>query len=217
MVAVLVVASQLESKSGGETASGAIVGASANAALFAGIPQHGNVLGAPTAPVTLVEYADLQCPYCAAFARDVLPLLVREYVRSGQVKLVFRGIAFIGADSETALRSVLAAGHEDRLWNLAHLIYANQGVENTGWVTNGFLRSVARAVPPLDPDRLLARARAPMVRRQVAAVEQQAAADGVRATPTFLIGPSGGKLAPLEIASLDIAAFRPALQSLLHG
>src|SRR5439155_6373170 len=78
--------------------------------LFAGIPQRGNVLGSPHAPLTLVEYADLQCPYCGAFARDTLPALVSEYVRSGEVKLVFRGMAFVGPESLTALRAVVAAG-----------------------------------------------------------------------------------------------------------
>jgi hypothetical protein len=51
--------------------------------LFAGIEQRGAALGSPRAPVTLVEYADLQCPYCAQWARDALPTLVDDYVRAG--------------------------------------------------------------------------------------------------------------------------------------
>jgi hypothetical protein len=48
-----------------------VVAVAGTAELLAGIPQRGNVLGSPTAPVRLVEYADLQCPYCALYARDV--------------------------------------------------------------------------------------------------------------------------------------------------
>src|SRR5262245_44890337 len=56
-------------------------GAAATDALLKGIPQQGNVLGRPDAPVTIVEYADYQCPYCARWAIDTLPAIVDEYVR----------------------------------------------------------------------------------------------------------------------------------------
>jgi protein-disulfide isomerase len=45
---------------------------------FAGTPQQGAALGDPNAEVTLVEYADLQCPYCARWATQTLPVLVDE-------------------------------------------------------------------------------------------------------------------------------------------
>jgi protein-disulfide isomerase len=69
---------------------------SAENSLFAGIQQHGIVLGSPNAPVTLVEFADLQCPYCGEFARNALPQIVRDYVRTGRVKVAFQGLAFLG-------------------------------------------------------------------------------------------------------------------------
>jgi len=78
--------------------------------LLDGIPQDGVVLGEPDTPVTLVGSADLQCPYCARFARTAFPAVAREHVRSGEVWLVFRGVVFLGPESEEALRAVLAAG-----------------------------------------------------------------------------------------------------------
>lgn len=48
------------------------------------------VIGAPNAPVTLIEYASMTCPHCARFHADVLPRLKTEYVETGRLKFVFR-------------------------------------------------------------------------------------------------------------------------------
>jgi protein-disulfide isomerase len=90
-------------------------------------PQHANVLGSPTAPVTLVEYADLQCPYCRDFELQTTPPLVRRYVRTGELKIVFRPLAFIGADSVRGRNAVIAAGLQGKLFDTVQLLYANQG------------------------------------------------------------------------------------------
>ena len=70
-----------------------------------GIPQDGIALGEPDAPVTLVEYADLQCPFCAEWALQTFPELVADYVRDGRLRIEFRGLTFIGPESEDALRA----------------------------------------------------------------------------------------------------------------
>src|SRR5581483_4833538 len=87
-----------------------VPGAAATQKLFRGLPQTLNVLGDPKAPVTMVEFGDLQCPFCREYAIKALPAIVDEYVRPGKLKLVFTGLAFIGPDSEAALRATYAAG-----------------------------------------------------------------------------------------------------------
>jgi protein-disulfide isomerase len=164
--------------------------------------------------VTLVEYADLQCPYCGDFSRNVLPSLVRDYVRTGKVKVVFRGLAFVGPDSESALRAALAAKNQNRLWNFVDLLYANQGAENSGWVTGGLIRSVAGEIPGVDVTRLVADAQSTAVTGAIAATQRLASNDGVNSTPSFWIGRTGGALVALDVRSLEAAAFRPALDSL---
>jgi protein-disulfide isomerase len=77
-------------------------------ALLDGVPQNGTVFGEDDAPVTLVEYADLQCPFCAEWALRTFPELVTDYVREGQLRIEFRGLSFIGPESEDALRTALA-------------------------------------------------------------------------------------------------------------
>ena len=120
-------------------------------ALLSGIPQQGAALGRPDAPVTLVEFADLQCPYCAAWADGAFAELVRDYVRPGKVRIVFGGLAFIGPDSETGLRFVLAAGRQGKLWQSVHLL-ASQGAGELRLGDGRVPARPARRSPAWTPD-----------------------------------------------------------------
>jgi protein-disulfide isomerase len=183
--------------------------------LFRGVPQVGIALGSARAPVTLVEYADLQCPYCAQWARDAFPTIVDEYVRTGRVRVVFRGLAFLGPDSETALRAALAAGEQNRLWDVVHGLFVNQGAENSGWVSERLLRSFAGT--GLDAELMLSRTASPAVERQLASAQHAATENGIQGTPSFQAGPTGGRLEPLHVTALDAATFRSELDKLLAG
>lgn len=190
----------------------ALRGGAETEALLRGIPQEGIALGSPDAPVTLVEYADLQCPYCAQWAREAFPAIVDEYVRPGRVRIVFRGLAFIGPESEAALRTALAAGAQGRLWNLVHLLYRNQGAENGGWVTDDFLHRLGHQVRGLNPERAFAERRTPSVDRELAAAARAAEASGIAGTPSFEAGPTGGALVPVGRDEI-----RARLDALLAG
>jgi protein-disulfide isomerase len=185
--------------------------------VFAGIPQRGIVLGSAAAPVTLVEVADLQCPYCAEFARLGLPPLVQDYVRTGRVKVVFEGLAFLGPDSTVALRMVLAAGLQDRAWDVIHGLYDRQGAENSGWVTMTALHEVGAAIRGLDVTRMVRQSRTPSVMRLLRDAERFARLGRVNGTPAFFVGRSGGPLRRVEIQSLTAEALRPALDAALNG
>ena len=212
----LIAASLVGASSGGRTepvpGSAQLAG---DPALLRGLPQNGTVLGSPDAPLTLVEYADLQCPFCAEWARRAFPELVRDYVAPGHLRIEFRGLAFLGPDSELALRTALAAGEQNRLWNLVHLLYANQGGENAGWVTPDLLDRIATAVPGLERDLMLDQRWKPRVERELHAASHAAERDRVTGTPSFLAGPTGGKLEPVLLSSLDAATVRAHLDGLL--
>ena len=76
--------------------------------------------------------------------------------RPGKLRIVFHGLAFIGPDSDKALRTAIAAGQENHLWDLVHGLYASQGAENAGWVTDELVGEIAAGVPALDGEKLLA-------------------------------------------------------------
>ena len=189
-------------------------GATATNALLRGVPQQGNTLGSPSAPVTLVEYADPQCPYCAQWAHGALPELVREYVRTGRVRIEYRGMAFIGPDSSTGLAAAVAAGNQNKFWHFVDLLYANQGTENSGWINSALLGAIADKVG-VDSSRFDDERQSSAVARAVSNSTLQARTAGINSTPTFYAGRTGGALRPVNVTSLDADALRPALDALL--
>jgi protein-disulfide isomerase len=201
---------------GATTPSVVVPGASETAALLDGIPQNGLVLGDPEAPVTLVEWADLQCPYCREWAAAAFPALVREYVRTGKLQIAYRGLAFLGPDSTRALQIALAAALQDRLWHVVDLLYRNQGVENSGWATDELLRGVAGSVNGLDRGRVLAEMGSADIQSAISLAAQAGSRAKVAGTPTFDIGKTGAKqFQRLNVTNLTPAAFAPAIEKLL--
>jgi protein-disulfide isomerase len=112
--------------------------------LLSGIPQQGMVLGDPKAPVTLIEFGDLQCPVCAGFAKEILPPIIENQVKNGEATIEFRNLTIIGEESVPAGAAALAAGKQGRGWNYIELFYRNQGPERSGYVTDEFMEAVAR-------------------------------------------------------------------------
>jgi protein-disulfide isomerase len=214
IVAVAIVASQSGSDNGGGDSDPADDTAAVEE-LFDGIPQEGVELGDPDAPVTLVEYADLQCPFCRDFAVDALPAVVEEYVRSGQVRLEFQPVSIVGDHSGAAAELGAAAAMQGRLWELIDVFYRNQGIENSGYVTDEFLTEIAEATPGLDVEVALADRTSPEGGQVPFDAERAFRRAGLDSTPSFLVGETGGRLEPAQVEALDAAAFRELLDSAL--
>jgi protein-disulfide isomerase len=209
VVAVLVVVSQ--SGGGSDTTN-----KPQTTHLFDGIPQHGATLGDPNAPVKMVEFVDLQCPYCAEYTRNVLPTLVKRYVRQGELSIELRPLVFIGPDSETAARAAATASQRNRMWQFADLFYLNQGQENSGYVTPDFLRRITRGAG-LDPGPVLAAGQSSSTPAIVTQAEREASRRGIDSTPSFLLGRRGGSLSPLEVSQLQPGEFTNRIDALLNG
>ena len=171
--------------------------------LLAGIPQHGNVLGSPRAPARMIEYIDLQCPYCREFETAVMPDIIRRFVRTGKLTVEARTIAFIGPDSLRGRNAALAAGQQHRLFNFLQLVYFNQGTENTGWLSSDFVQKVAASIPGLNVPRLTSAAGSRLVSELGKKIESQASADQVSGTPTIAVGRTGAKPQLVALKSPD--------------
>ena len=195
-------------------AAATVHGAAATDALLKSIPQRGNVLGRRDAPVTIVEYADYQCPYCARWALDTFPAIVDRYVRPGKAKIVFRGIAILGEDSETALQTAVAAARQNRLWHVTELLFHNQGAENTGWVTDSVLKDIGASVRGLDAEAMMDGRTSAEVAAVIGNAQAAAQAAGVTGTPHFEIGRTGGPMTQLQGAQ-PFEDFRSVIEGLL--
>lgn len=184
-----------------------VPGARSVSALLSGVAQAGAALGDQHAPVTLVEFGDLQCPVCARYARDALPTLIARFVRSGRLRLVYENWPILGRDSMRAARMAIALGHQDRLWQFAGLLYSNQREENSGYVSDDYLRALAGPIAGVDVGSALGDRDSTRTRDELTAIGAQAARLGLRATPSFLLGRTGGPMSRFEPDGLDAAAF----------
>jgi protein-disulfide isomerase len=199
LAAVIVVAAILIS------AGGADDGDDAPPARVERISQNGVFLGDPGAPATLIEFADLQCPFCAEFATAQLPGVIDEYVRSGELRLELRLLAFIGPDSERARQVAHAAAVQDRMWNFTERFFRNQGPENSGYATNSFLERLARRTPGLDVEQVTADFGSQEAEALTREAEQMARRLQVEGTPAFYLARGGGEPEPIEIEDLGEA------------
>jgi protein-disulfide isomerase len=212
--AVLVVAIAIGvSQSGGKGGEAAdIEGTSEVKKAFAGSPQRGLALGRASARVTINEFGDLQCPACKAFAETELEPLIDAVVRPGTAKLVFKNYNIIGPDSEEASKAALAASEQNRYWQFLELFYRNQGIENSGYVTDEFLEAVAKAAGVLDLAKWNRNRRSGKWTAQLDRVQSQAAKLGFNSTPSFQVVGPGGAMTP---GANSAGAIEDAVQQVL--
>lgn len=180
-----------------------------------GIPQQGAVLGDPDAGVTLIEYADIQCPACRFYSLELFPGVVNEYVRPGKVKTEFRGFPFIGSDSLKGQRFLLAAALQNRLWQLAEALYRYQGAENSGWLTDDLIRERAAEISGLDVEQLFTDAGREDIARQAEQAETDARALDIPGTPSLFIKIGAEEPYYIQVGSLD--EIRAALDDAIDG
>ena len=180
---------------------------------LSGIAQTGRVLGPPDAEVTLIEYADPQCPACRTYTEEYFPTVVADYVRPGRLNTEFRGFPFIGSDSVKAYRFLLAAGEQNKLWDLQEALYRHQGGENDGWVTDELIRELATEIASLDVDQLFSDADREDIVSEAENAEAEAQASGIEGTPTLLLRIGGGE--PYVISFATVEQLRAALDDAL--
>ncbi|HEY2327332.1 MAG TPA: thioredoxin domain-containing protein [Gaiellaceae bacterium] len=189
------------------------VAAPITASYLANVAQHGNVLGKASAPATLLVFEDPQCPYCRNWSLDALPAVISDFVRTGRLKLEWRGIPIVGDNSVDGLRAAYAAGQQNRLWNLVDQLYQRQGSENSGWITASLLSDSATAAG-VDGNRMFAAVNTASVTAAMQSAVGEARSAGIHGTPSFvLVTPKGRHT--LNVTGLDSGTFCQELAAAL--
>src|SRR5262249_7759984 len=166
-------------------------------------------------PATLVAYEDPQCPFCRQWNVDTLPTVLREFVRPGKIKLEYRGIVIIGPNSVKGLRAIYGASPQNKVWNMVDALYANQGAENSGWITEEVIRKSAREAGA-DPAKILATMSSRAATTQLTHAAKQAATDQVQGTPTFVVERPPALSQHLALTSLEPSDFVASLSAALQ-
>jgi protein-disulfide isomerase len=133
--------------------------------------------------------------------------LVSSYVRTGKVKLQAQTLHFIGPDSTRAAQVAAGARAQGRFWAFAEAFYASQGEENSGYVTDSFLRGVADA-SGVDAPKALAYADTAAAAAQLDSADASASRLGIDATPTFVVTRQGATPRITDAADVDATVKR---------
>lgn len=172
--------------------------------------------GSPKARLTIVEYADYECPYCGRYGAEVYPQLDRDYIKSSKVQYVFKNypIAQLHPASFKAHVAAACAGDQHRYWEMHDKLYAEQ--------RNFTLERFTEHADALKLDLPAFRACMDSGKHDAMITEDVAEAQGggVQGTPVFVLAftdPAGKAITPSRVivGSQPYEAFKEAIDAML--
>lgn len=146
-----------------------------------------NALGNPDAPVTIIVYSDFQCIYCMQYWEETEPLIIENYIETGQVYYIYRSFGdFLGPQSGLAAEAAYCAGDQGVFWLYHDTLFLNWTGEGSNDFSLNRLRDYADALG-LDMDEFTECLENDNYGYRLEEDVTNARADDVRATPSFLI------------------------------
>ena len=115
-----------------------------NSISFSTLLDNGSpFLGSVDAPLTLIEFGDYQCSFCKRHSDQTNHLIIKNYVETGKVKIMFKDLIVVGEDSVSAAHAAHCAKDQEMFWAYHFTLYNNWNGEGTGWITNNNLNIFA--------------------------------------------------------------------------
>ena len=166
--------------------------------------------GSSSAPVTVYEMSDFQCPYCRRFALETFRSLEKEYISPGKVRWVFVNfpLTSIHANAVAAAATAVCAGHQNAFWPVHDLLYQYQETWTPLKEPGPFFVSLADSVG-ISKSKLVECVKDPATEAEIRYEAEGAERAGASSTPTFYI--EGGLLTGAH----PLPVFRQVLDSVL--
>jgi len=144
-------------------------------------------LGQDTAPLTIVEFSDFECPYCQRFHQEVLPKLKTTYIKPGLVRFIHKDLPLpFHAQAKPAAAASRCAGEQGQYWSAYAALFDQQ----TCLECKGVVEIVAGS--GVNEDKLKACMERPSTTTAINTNISEAGLHNIRATPTFVIGATLG-------------------------
>jgi len=164
--------------------------------------------GSPTAPVTVYEMSDFQCPFCAKFALEIAPTLDSEYVQTGKVRWIFVNFPLpMHPNAVSAAQVAMCAAKQNKFWQVHDLLFRNQKVWAPLDAPGEYLLTFADSAS-LEKAAFQACLTTGATRAEIESDAQAAVRSGATSTPSFYI--EGGLLPGAQ----PVSVFRPILDSI---
>ncbi len=152
----------------------------------AGIQVTGTSLGTSDAPVVIIEYSDFQCRYCQDFALDIAPRIEAAYVKTGKVRIEYRHVIVLGAESQLAAEAAECAAEQNQFWPFYNNLMWRQYSPDLADITVERLREIARQIG-LDMALFNASLASGKFKEKVARDDIEGRAWGITGIPAFFV------------------------------
>ncbi len=180
--------------------------------------------GEATAPVAIIEYADIECPFCRHFERDIYPRVFDDYIKAGKARLYYRDMPMpFHEHAVPAARAAHCAGEQGKFWEMHDSLFTdNVRVPSpngrSGLGTNDIDERAAKL--GLDTAKLDACMASPRFADEIKRSFEEAAKMNIEGTPTFVIGtigPNGNVVSVKKtiVGAQPFGAFKAAIDPLL--
>ncbi|WP_210405971.1 thioredoxin domain-containing protein [Micromonospora sp. MH33] len=145
-------------------------------------------VGAVDAPVVLVQWTDMRCPYCAVFNRETLPMLLKEYVDTGKLRIEVHDVAYFGEQSEQAAVAARAAAEQGKFFEFIRAVYKDAPEHKHPDLPRAKLIAYAQKAGVPDIAKFTTDLDDPGLRAAADASNSEAAQLGVTSVPFFVAG-----------------------------
>lgn len=168
-------------------------------------------IGTVDAPVTMVVFSDYQCPFCASWNQDTLPIMM-DYVESDQLRIEWRDLNVFGPESEQASKAAYAAAQQDAFWEYHDELFADGDIRDPAELSEEALVELAAELG-LDTEQFTTDMQSDQVAEQVL-INQQLGTDlGAYSTPSFIVDGQpmvGAQPTDVFVNAVDEALAQPA-------